>query len=74
MMPDKHRRKHLYLADERTAGDLAVKSGLTIERALQMSDEELARYGNPPPSLTAEVTDASGNVYRGTLYLVKESR
>ena len=49
-----------------------VESGQTMRQLLQMTEDELIRYGNPPPSIEATVTDGNGNTYRGTLYLVKE--
>ncbi len=51
-----------------------VESGQTMRQLLQMTEDELIRYGNPPPSVEATVTDGDGNTYRGTLYLVKEDK
>ena len=59
---------------EQTAGYLTIESAKHMQEILGMADEELKLYGNPPPSVEAQFTDGSGNIYRGTLYLVKDEQ
>jgi hypothetical protein len=59
---------------EQTSGYLNVAHAGRVQELLGIADEQLVRYGNPPPSVVAEFKDGDGHIYRGTLYLVRNDQ
>ncbi len=64
-------KRHIFR--EEATGTIDAQSAKKMSELLDMTDEELVRYGNPPTSIAAEFKDGDGHVYRGTLYLVNET-